>query len=171
MNKLRFLYHKYLDGLVSIGENVRIGHGTVFSLPLWIPYVGFRRKRIPVEGGISIGNNVDIAGNNVIVYGCEKPTKIEDDVWIAHNSVIGHDVTIGKGTVISATVTINGLVEIGEYCFLASGTTVQPRLKIGDFSLIGTQSNVNRDIPESSIAYGNPCKRVKENIWRPAKKC
>jgi len=167
MNRLKMFYYKYLDPRVSIGKNVRIGPGTVFTLPLWIPYVGSKRQRVPVKGGISIGDNVDIAGNNVICFGCERPTIIEDDVWIAQCSVIGHDVRVRKGAVIASLVIVNGFADIGEYCFIAAGSVIQPKKKIGKFTLIGTLSNVTRDIPESSIAYGNPCKRIRENEWRP----
>lgn len=159
--------HKNLDHLVSIGENVRIGPGTVFALPLWVPYGGGERARKPVEGGISIGNNVDIGGNSVIVYGCVRPTRIDDDVWIAHCSTIGHDVILEKGSTIAPHVSIQGFVEIGKYTFITAGTIIQSRIKIGPYSFIGTLSNVTRDIPESSIAYGNPCKRIRENKWRP----
>jgi len=167
MNKLLFWYHKYLNPRISIGKNVRIGNGTVFDLPLWTPFVDGKRERVPIEGGISIGNNVDIGGNNTIVWGCIRPTRIDNDVWVAHGNMIGHGCQIGRGTIIVSKVALNGLVEIGEWCFIASGVTIQPEIKIGEYSMIGTDSNVTRDIPPYSIAYGNPCKRIRENDWRP----
>jgi len=167
MNPFIRFYYQHMDPRCSIGKNVRIGRGTVFEMPLWVPFVDGVRVRRRAEAGISIGDDVDIAGNNTIVWGIERPTRIEDRVWIAHGNMIGHGCIIGEGSVIVSKVGLCGLVEIGEWCFISAGVTVQPEKKIGDFTLIGAHSNVTRDIPPGVIAYGNPCKVIRENTWRP----
>jgi len=120
-----------------------------------------------MNGGIWIDDDVDIAANNVICYGCERPTRIMSGVWMSSGSVIGHDVIIGENSLIAANVKLNGFVEIGKYCFVTSGVTIIPRLKVGDYTLIGTNANVTKDIPEGVIAFGNPCRVIRENTWRP----
>ncbi|GAA4911894.1 acyltransferase [Mucilaginibacter defluvii] len=87
-------------GDVSIGENSLIGMGNV------------------IIGPVSIGNNV-IFAQNIVVSGLNHeyrdvnqpiqaqkilvaPIVVEDDCWIAANSVITSGVTIGKHSVIAA---------------------------------------------------------------------
>ena len=167
MNRIRFLYHKYLDKNCSIGKNVRIGHGTVFEKGLWVPFVDGKRVRRKADGGISIADDVDIAGNNTSCWGVERPTRIESEVWIAQGNMIGHGVRIGRGSIIVSKVGLCGLVEIGEWCFIAAGVTIQPLKKVGSYTMIGANSNVTKDIPAGVIAYGNPCKVIRGNPWRP----
>lgn len=55
-------------------------------------------------------------------------------------------------------------VEIGEHVWVCNGVNIMKGVKIGDNSIIGTQSLVTRDIPENSLAVGNPAKVVKSNV-------
>ena len=166
MNTLKRYYLKLFKN-IHIGDNVNIRRNTNFELPLWLVFnKNGKRVRRNIKGGIIIKNDVDIGGNCSIVYGVEKPTLIEENVWIAHNSVIGHDTIIRRGTVIVSGVIINGCCEIDEYSFISSGVTIKPNIKIGKNTLIGLGSNVTKDIPDNVIAYGNPCKIIKQNEWR-----
>ena len=42
-------------------------------------------------------------------------------------------------------------------------TIILPGVKIGNRCVIGAGSIVNRDIPDNSVAVGNPCKVVKSS--------
>ena len=54
-------------------------------------------------------------------------------------------------------------VSIGDNCWLGGNTIVCPGVKIGNNVVIGAGSVVTKDIPDWSIAAGNPC-RVTGNI-------
>jgi acetyltransferase-like isoleucine patch superfamily enzyme len=43
------------------------------------------------------------------------------------------------------------------------GTTIKDHIKIGKNCIIGAGSVVVRDIPDNVIAYGNPCKPIRDN--------
>lgn len=47
-------------------------------------------------------------------------------------------------------------ITIGEDCWLGGNVTVCPGVKIGDRCIIGAGSVVTRDIPDDSLAAGNP---------------
>lgn len=47
-------------------------------------------------------------------------------------------------------------IEIGDDCWLGGGVTVCPGVKIGNRCIIGAGSVVTRDIPDDSLAAGNP---------------
>jgi len=53
-------------------------------------------------------------------------------------------------------------VHIGKNCWLGAGVVVLPGVTIGDNSVIGAGSIVTKDIPANVVAYGNPCRVVRE---------
>lgn len=52
---------------------------------------------------------------------------------------------------------------IGNNVWIGGGAIVLPGVTIGDNVVIGAGSVVTKDIPDNVIAYGNPCRVVKEN--------
>jgi len=53
-------------------------------------------------------------------------------------------------------------VHIGENTWLCSGVTVLAGVTIGKNCIIGAGSVVTRDIPDNSLAVGNPCRVLRE---------
>jgi maltose O-acetyltransferase len=43
------------------------------------------------------------------------------------------------------------------------GTNILHQVKIGKNTIIGAGSVVTKDIPDNVVAYGSPCKIIKEN--------
>lgn len=89
---------------------------------------------------LSIGNNVQItSGVRILTHGYE---------W---------SVLKGKyGYVLGSC----GKVTIGDNCFIGMNTTILKGVTIGRDCIIGANSLVNRDIPDGTIAAGNPAKVV-----------
>ena len=56
----------------------------------------------------------------------------------------------------------NAPIHIGRNCWLGAGVIVLPGVTIGDNSVIGAGSIVTKDIPANVVAYGNPCKVIRE---------
>lgn len=54
-------------------------------------------------------------------------------------------------------------ISIGNDVFIGYRTIILPGVKIGNRCVIGAGSIVNRDIPDNSVAVGNPCKVVKSS--------
>jgi len=44
------------------------------------------------------------------------------------------------------------------------GCNIINEVKIGNNSIIGAGSVVTKDIPDNVVAYGNPCKIIRENV-------
>jgi acetyltransferase-like isoleucine patch superfamily enzyme len=51
-------------------------------------------------------------------------------------------------------------VTIGDCCYIGSHTVIAKGVNIGEHSVVGASSFVNRDIPPYSIAVGAPCRVV-----------
>jgi len=90
-------------------------------------------------------------------------TTISDNVYINRSVSIGHHTLIGENTSINPGVNISGNVIIGRNCQIGVGSTIIDNIKIGDNVIIGAGSVVTKNIPDNVVAYGNPCKIIREN--------
>lgn len=97
--------------------------------------------------GLKLGQNVDIGAFTYINarYGVE----IGDDVQIgSHCSIYSHSTIDGK----KGKVTIKRNAKVGSH------SVVMPGVTIGENSVVGALSFVNRDIPPNVLACGAPAK-------------
>ena len=69
---------------------------------------------------------------------------------------LDHDGVLGDFASLAPGVFTGGLVEIGECSAVGVGAAISDRVKIGSHTVVGTGSVVVRDIPDLSVAYGNP---------------
>ena len=121
--------------ILSKGENVIIGHGTVIgAIPLMfkkgthdLKFDGTRK--VVIEDDVAIGNNVTIMGGH---YG---ETIIKKGAKIWDGSIIGHDCIIGEYTAMVTNVTINGEVNVGKWCMIGSGVTIKPKINIISYKM------------------------------------
>ena len=56
-----------------------------------------------------------------------------------------------------------GPVIIGNNVWIGGNVIVLPGVTIGDNVIIGAGSVVTKDIPDNKIAYGNPCRIIRDN--------
>lgn len=103
------------------------------------------------DNRIVIGDNALIAPN-VQIYTAFHPTNALDR--------FGPQKEDGSFTFCK---TQSAPVVIGNNCWIGGGAILMPGVTIGDNVVIGAGSVVTRDIPSNSIAYGNPCRVVREN--------
>jgi len=86
----------------------------------------------------------------------------------AKNGVIIEDyVQIGSHCSIYSVSTIDnkeGEVILKKNCKIGSHSVIMPGVTVGENSIIGAFSFVNRDIPDNTVAVGVPAKVIKEKI-------
>ena len=101
--------------------------------------------------GLKLGNFTDIGAFTYLnaKYGIE----IEDYVQIGSHCSMYSVSTIDQK---------KGSVILKKNCRIGSHTTVLPNLEIGENSIIGANSLVNKSIPSNVIAYGVPAKIIKK---------
>ncbi len=78
-------------------------------------------------------------------------------------AIIEHCCFIGEFTHIAPGAVVCGDVKIGARTHVGANATVIQGTNIGDNSIVGAGSIVTNDVPGKVIAYGNPCKVVKNN--------
>ena len=55
-------------------------------------------------------------------------------------------------------------VVIGKNVWIGGGAIIMPGVTIGDNVVIGAGSVVTKDIPSNKVAFGNPCRVVRDNV-------
>lgn len=53
-------------------------------------------------------------------------------------------------------------IKVGNNVWFGANVSVLPGVTIGDNTIIGAGSVVNKDIPSGVIAVGNPCRVIRE---------
>ncbi len=106
-------------------------------------------------------------GNNV--YANFNLTCVDDThIYVGDNTMIGPNVTLATaGHPILSELREKGYqynmpIKIGKNCWIGAGAVILPGVTVGDNVVIGAGSVVNRDIPSSVVAVGNPCKVLRE---------
>lgn len=118
------------------------------------------------------------------------------DVIIGENTLIGignvliGPVSIGKNVILAQNIVISGLnhgyedvgrpirdqdvrtkpIIIGDECWIGANSVITSGVTIGKHCVIGAGSVVTQDIPDFSVAIGNPARIVKQfdsekNLW------
>lgn len=90
-------------------------------------------------------------------------TTVGDYVSINRNVSIGHHTHLGDFCSINPGVNIAGNVKIGEGTTIGMGTNIINGVTIGENTIIGAGSLVTKDIPSGVVAYGNPCRVIRNN--------
>src|SRR5699024_9683317 len=71
---------------------------------------------------------------------------------------------LSTSTFLSEQCISNKKTKIGYDVWIAAGSIIKQGVKIGDGSVIGAMSFVNKDIPPNSIAFGVPAKIFKKRM-------
>ncbi len=117
------------------------------------PFDG-RWIKIPQVGAVVIGNDVEIGANTTIDRGAMGDTIIEDGVKLDNQIQIAHNCVIGADTVIAACVGIAGSTKIGKGCRIGGAAMIAGHLTIADGSSIGPATAVPSSVTESGHYTG-----------------
>jgi UDP-3-O-[3-hydroxymyristoyl] glucosamine N-acyltransferase len=104
--------------------------------------------KIPQTGGVRIGNDVEIGANTTIDRGALEHTIIEDGVKLDNQIQIAHNCVIGAHTAMAGCVGVAGSAKIGKHCTFGGAAMVLGHLTIADNVHISSGSLVSRSIAE-----------------------
>lgn len=149
-------------GVISIGDNWGRYYVSQQILTI-IPNFKFINA---IHPSVIIGNNVEIGYGIVAMAGCifNPKSKIGNFTFFATGAQVEHDCVIEDFASISAGSVTGGYVKLGKYSALTLGVTVLDRINIGENSVVGAGSLVLKDLPNNVLAYGNPCKIIRNRI-------
>ena len=110
-----------------------------------------------IKRGLKIGKNFKRMGGVIIDPSHCYHISIGDNVILAPRvHVLAHDSS--TGIFIGKTRAAN--VTIGNNVFVGAGSIILPGVHIGNRVIIGAGSIVTKDIPDNSVAAGNPARVI-----------
>lgn len=125
------------------------------------------RKAIWIKLGNAIGENVKI-NRNITVVGSNK---LKPNVILHDRVALGPNIcfitssspnnSILKDSYYAKRYIKELSIEIGEDTWIGANSVIQPGVCIGKRCIIGACSNVTKNIPDDTLAYGNPVKLVR----------
>lgn len=145
-----------------LGDRVRLHSGVVIGADgFGYEFQAGAHQKIDQVGIVQIDNDVEIGANTTvdrarfgrtwIGEGC----KIDNQVQIAHNCVLGRHV------IVVAQAGIAGSTRIGDYCIIAAQAGVAGHLDVAPQVTVTAQAGVTRDIKEKGAYSGTPAQPTK----------
>jgi len=164
------------DNVNIVCDNLKLGDNTILGSNININCKSFiAGEWLFMWDGVEVGRGGS--------YGPTSNVKIGKRVGIFEKTIINpsDSVTIGDDVGIGGEVMIwthgawldvmqgfpadFGPVNIGNNVWLPARSIVLPNVSIGDNTVIGIGSIINKNIPSGSLAAGTPCKVIKENYY------
>lgn len=127
--------------------------------------------------GFGYGSDVEIFKNATLISKGGPSTNMGTTIICQSKIVIGEMVAIGRNVAIRDNngghlININGYMDarpviIGEHVWLCEQSTILSGVKIGDGTIVGARSVVNRSLPPHVTVAGNPAQIGSEGIeWK-----
>lgn len=168
--------HVFIDENVNIGDNTVlysgvkiyrdcvIGNDCIIHSGTIVGSDGFgfqpdesgMFQKVPQVGNVVIKNNVEIGSCCTIDRATMGSTIIEENVKLDNQIQVAHNVVIGKNTAIAAQTGIAGSSKIGENNLIGGQVGIAGHLTVGNSVQIQAQSGVNGNIADNSRLYGSP---------------
>ena len=83
-------------------------------------------------------------------------TRIGDDHWIMAYVHIAHDCVVGNQVTMANNATLAGHVQVGDWVTVGGLTGVLQRMRIGAYAMVGFAAHVGKDVPPFMVVDGNP---------------
>jgi len=143
---------------VVVGYNVRLLPGSVIGFKgfSWGFHEDLTPEEIRHQGGVIIGNNVEIGANCTVMRATlkHKNTIIGHNVKIDSQVHVGHNCVVGDRCIITACTMLAGSVIIGENSWLGPNCSIMNGIKIGKNNLIGLGAVIRKDTEDNAVMYG-----------------
>lgn len=147
-------------GVFEIGHENRFNSGPKFNVS-----GGSQRMNFWVDGILKIGNNVGMSSSSIL---CKHHISIGNNVIIGGNTLIidsdSHSLDalsrITKSNDMATTK--SGEVTIGNNVFIGARSVILKNVTIGENVIVGASSVVTKSIPANELWGGNPAKFIRK---------
>lgn len=157
-----FLDAKCSKGIVAIGDNWLRNQVTHF-IQKQAPGFEFINAIHPTA---VIAENVKIKAGTVVMANAtiNTGTQIGQHCIVNTSASVDHDCILGDYSSLAPAVVLGGSVQIGESSAISIAACAIHGVKVGNHTVIGAQSLVLKDVGDLSVAYGSPCRFIRNRI-------
>ena len=145
-----------LDDNVIVGPNSVIGHYAFYYKKKPTGY-----DRMHTCGGVHLHKNVEIGALCTIDSGVSGMTTIGEGTKIDNQVHIGHDTVVGKDCLMAANVGLAGCVRIEDKVILWGQVGCASDVTIGEGAIVLAQSGISKSLEGGKTYFGSPCAEVK----------
>ncbi len=154
----------------KIGERCIIHSGAVigadgFGFAPDFSATGGEWVKIPQTGGVTIGNDVEIGASTTIDRGAMSDTVIGAGSKIDNQVQIAHNVIIGNCCVIAGCAAISGSTKIGNFCIIGGAANFAGHLTIADRTTVSGNTSIIRSIAEPGQHFTGVYPSMLHNAW------
>ena len=157
----------FIGANAVLGELVHVQPGAVIGSRGFgnarLPDGGW--EEVPQLGSVLIGNDVEIGANTTIDRGALGNTVIGNGVKLDNQIQIAHNCVIGEHTAIAACTGIAGSTQIGRRCMIGGAAGIGGHLKICDDVMLHGMAMVTGHITEPGV-YGSGLPLAPAGEWR-----
>ena len=121
-----------------------------------------RHVKVPQQGYVEIGDDVEIGACTTIDRGTFHATRIGAGTKIDNLVQVGHNCRIGQHNILVSQVGIAGSTSTGNYVVMAGQVGVADHVHIGDGAVIGAKAGVTKDVPPGQRTLGAPATPERE---------
>jgi UDP-3-O-[3-hydroxymyristoyl] glucosamine N-acyltransferase len=149
--------HVVIHPRVVIGANVIIGDNTVIGAPGFGWAISDSGARaIPQLGGVAIEDDVWVGALCTIDAGTLSPTRIRARTKIDSQVHVGHNTVIGEDCIVAAQCGFAGSVKIGDRVLIGGQSGFGDHVVVGSDARFAGKSGVIGDIPAGAVVAGYP---------------
>lgn len=176
---------------VYVGDNVRIGDNTILHPGARVlnnceigrhcaihpgavigsegfgfaPQPDGTYKAIPQLGNVILEDHVSVGAGTTIDCATMGSTIIREGAKLDNLVQIGHNVEIGRHTVVAAQTGIAGSTKIGDYCVIGGQVGFAGHLTIANGTKVGAQSGVGKSVKEEGQSLnGSTAFSMRDNM-------
>lgn len=142
--------HAYICSGTSVGEGTQVHMGAVLGhIPQDLTFKNNKTRLL-------LGKRNVIREYATLHRGTEEnsPTVIGDDCYLMASSHVGHDCHIGNHVIIANCALLAGHVTVEDFAFISGNVVVHQFCRIGELSIIGGFTGVNKDVPPYMLVRG-----------------
>jgi UDP-3-O-[3-hydroxymyristoyl] glucosamine N-acyltransferase len=123
-----------------------------------------RHVKVPQVGAAVLEDDVEVGANSAIDRATLDETRIGAGTKIDNLVQVGHNVRVGRASILCGQVGIAGSATIGDGVVLAGQAGVTNRITIGDGARVAGKSAVFDDVPAGAQVAGIPA--AEASRWR-----
>jgi sugar O-acyltransferase (sialic acid O-acetyltransferase NeuD family) len=109
-------------------------------------------RRARIGRGVLIFQNCTVSNSAVL----------GDHVVALPHTIVSHDCLLDDYAVATSAVIVGSVAKVGRNCYLGSGCSMLPGVKIGEGSMVGLGTVVLRDVAPGKVVVGNPARVLRD---------
>ena len=120
--------------------------------------------RIHSLGGVELGDDVEVGANSTLDRGTIRATRIGRGTKIDSQVQVGHNVVVGEDCLLCGLVGIAGSSRIGNRVVLGGQVGVSDNIFVGDDVIAGGATKIFTNAPAGRVLLGSPALKMETHV-------